>query len=117
MNWDEYIRHQQSTPLQTPSEDGGALFGALFGGLSPKKTTSKLPGHVGADQMPVGPATPINYGAIRSLLNSGVLRGGTPAVAPPVDPVTADPAPQQRERNPLQELISGILGGLPFGRG
>jgi hypothetical protein len=111
--WDEYLRRQQPT---TP-RSGMGLFGSLFGGapqggvggIQPNKQGMYSPSLM---PMPVGPATPINYGAIRSLLNSGVLRTGT--VAPP--PVAAPepvPAPEpERPDNPLARLASLFAGML-----
>jgi hypothetical protein len=119
--WDTYIQRQQSG---AGSSGGGQpnplsnipIFGALFsalgmgssGGIKPDGRGMYTPS---VGQMPVGPPTPINYGAIRSLLNSGALRTGQVNMAQPMpapEPV-ADPAPQ-KPKHPLASLLS-LFGG------
>lgn len=96
--WDEYLKRQQPT--------GG---GSSFGSLKPNKQGMYTPNL----SMPQpGPATPINYGAIRNLLNSGVLRTGQVAQPQPMPAVQPEPAPApQQAAHPLSRLFS-LFGGL-----
>jgi hypothetical protein len=124
--WDEYFRRQQepARPQATmsPNISGSlpSIFGSLFsfrkssapqpsGGLTPNKQGLYTPSLMGQMPQP-GPATPINYPAIRNLLNSGVLRTGTvaPMPAPAPEPAPA-PAPQAPD-NPLARLASVFAG-------
>lgn len=97
--WDTYLKRQQSEGSSTHTVGSnpfasipllGALFGSMGGtssGIRPNKQGLYTPS---LGEMPVGPPTPINYGAIRNLLNSGVLRTGQ------VNP--AQPEPPRRTR-------------------
>ena len=116
--WDEYIRRVQGNgSSQTPQSSDNPLSGLLSmfgslgsgsGGIRPDSRGMYTPS---IGQMPVGPPTPINYGGIRALLNSGVLRtGNVPApVTPP--PETAEPSAPAPQANPLANLLR-ILGGM-----
>lgn len=131
--WDEYIKRQQSAPAQTvstaPSNPLSILFGAL-GGLIPGMGSSSQ-GAIRPDlrgmytpsvgEMPVGPPTPINYGAMKSLLNSGVLRApGVPMPTPAPQPApTPTPAPQpapQMDADQIRSQFTQLLEGLGFNR-
>jgi hypothetical protein len=113
--WDEYLKHQQS-PAPGAARSGGRMFGALFGGtapgggIQPNGQGLYTPGIMGQAQP--GPATPINYAAIRNLLNSGVLRTGTVAApsasiaAPAAEPTVTGP-----QNGGLARLFS-IFGGM-----
>lgn len=122
--WDEYIRQIQSGGTQQqPSSQGGVL-GALFSALMSKGNPSGAgPGEVpvankkgmytpGLDMAAAGPSTPINYSAIRGLLNSGVMQSGKvppmqmqPAPAPP----TPTP-PAASGGNPITSILSSLFG-------
>jgi hypothetical protein len=97
--WDEYLKRAQS---------GGDVFGSLSGGLTPNKQGLYTPG---LRMPPVGPATPINYGAIRNLLSSGVLRTGQVAAPEPAALAAPEPAAPPQRSNPLALLFS-LFGGL-----
>ena len=114
--WDTYLKRQQQ-PAPRP---GSSLFGLLSagtggtGGIRPDKRGMYTPSLMGQMGQP-GPATPINYQAIRNLLSSGVLRGGSGA---PVAPTPAQPAPEltplpqgETPQNPLARLFS-VFGGM-----
>lgn len=129
-NWDEYIRGIQSgtsKPVTQPQQSGGFLQ-QLLGSLlkAPSQGTGLAgPGQVpkpngqglytpGMALAPAGPSTPINYAAIKNLLNSGVLKpeGQQPqAPATPNDPSTPEPAAAPK-KNPLDMLFSSLFGGL-----
>lgn len=127
-SWDEYIKRQQSGQAQQPVPQQAdnpfftsPLFGSMFGG---RPQPQQQQGVIGPDskgmytpslgQMPVGPATPINYGAMRGLLNSGVLRNGGQVAQPqPMPQMEAAPAPApvQQKKQGLLDVIFGALSG------
>jgi hypothetical protein len=108
--WDEYLKRQQPAPSK------GGLFGSLFagmsgssGGLQPNKQGMYTPSLMG--RMPeAGPATPINYGAIRNLLNSGVLRNGGQVAQPPPAPAPEPVEAPAQSAHPLARLFSLFAG-------
>lgn len=130
-NWDEYLRSIQSgtsAPVTQPAQSGGFLSQLLGNLLNRGQSNSQNGAPVGGVPKPngqgmytpgmmmasAGPSTPINYSAIKSLLNSGVLKpGGQQPQAPeaPSEPATPEPAAAPKQ-NPLDMLFSSIFGGL-----
>lgn len=128
--WEEYIRTvqsggqvQQQQPQQTAP---GGLLGILFGlGNKNQTPTGAGPGQVpkpnkqgmytpGLQMAAAGPTTPINYSAIKHLLNSGVMQTGK--VAPMPEPVVEQaPAPTPVPKpegggNPFANILSALFG-------
>jgi hypothetical protein len=125
--WDTYIHRQQSQGPTTSSPgmanpfegvpffrniwgalglDGGSG-GSGPGALKPNKQGLYSPSMM---PMPVGPPTPINYGAIRSLLNSGAMRTGQVNAPQPMPAPVEEPAPAQKPKSPLASLLSLFSG-------
>jgi hypothetical protein len=121
--WDEYIRRmQENQPAPTSDSSSSIPFASLFSllsgtgqsgssGIQPNAQGMYTPSAMANGAMQPGPPTPINYAAIRNLLNSGVLRTGsvTPMPAPTPTPVPA-PAPTAGGDNPLARIFS-LFGG------
>ena len=114
--WDTYIRRQQdeAPPPPAPFNPFTSVLGRLFGNLG----GGQQPGQLSADKrglftpsmlpMPVGPATPVDYGRMRHLLNSGVLQTGQiqPYVPPAPEPEAVPPPAPRRSG-----LLSFLFGG------
>lgn len=116
--WDTYIQKQQSAgpqPSAAPNPFASIpIFGALFGALGktqgvigPDKKTGLYSPSIGP--MPVGPPTPINYGAIRNLLSSGALRTGqVPDYQPPPPAAPAPQAPAPK-KSPGDRVLEEMM--------
>lgn len=115
MTWADYLNAVKNgpAPQYTPPTSATAApnfwapFMALFGGRA-APGGSKLP------------ATPIDYGRIQSILNSGALEGGKAPVGggepPPLQPQPQAPvAPQPPQQTILQRLFSGAGPSVPHG--
>jgi hypothetical protein len=127
--WDEYIKKQQSGETSQPVQQAqpkylwdapmlGGMFG-MFGGSAGSggskfsNSNSIKPDARGLytpsiGEMPVGPPSPIDYGRIRNLLNSGVLKTGEMAPMPATAPA---PAPSQPSQQPT-DFLGGLLGRI-----
>lgn len=125
-NWDAYIQSvQNGVQPTTASKPQGSFLQQLFASLLNKNTGQGAgPGQVpkangqglytpGLNMAPAGPSTPINYAAIKNLLNSGVLKTGT-VPTPPQEPTVPmqEAAPEQPKKSPLDMLFSSIFGGF-----
>ena len=120
--WDEYLARRNAGQLQQPQQPAHGLF-SLFnlGGNSnnlagpgqPITTTKQGMYTPGIQMQQAGPATPIDYTRIRSLLSSGALRNGGQVNDPGPTPTPEQPqAVEPPKTNPLQAILSRFFGGL-----
>jgi hypothetical protein len=127
--WDDYIKNIQNGGQQPAApaqpQQGGFLGMLLSNILKPAQGG----GNVGVGGVPTpnkqgmytpslnmaaaGPSTPINYAAIKNLLNSGVMQTGKvppqPLPMAPPAPPPPTPAPEAK-KGPLDMLFSFLLG-------
>jgi hypothetical protein len=123
--WDAYIQGIQNGVPQPvapkPKNFVEQLLGTLLGtagngkvGVGQAPTPNKQGLYTPSLAMAnAGPPTPINYAAIKNLLNSGVMKTGQVAPMPPqpvqeAPPPPAAPAPK---KGPLDMLFGALFGG------
>lgn len=124
--WTDYLASQSQPQAAPAGPQQGGFLGMLLNSLMKRggQQGGAGPGQVprpdfqgmytpGVNMAAAGPPTPINYGAIKSMLNTGVLRDPATAAPPPVAPAPA-PAPvaPPKEKNPLGDFLGSLLGGI-----
>lgn len=116
--WDVYLRNQQNPQQPQKRSMGIPLLDMLLGrsgqggagpGQVPKPNWQGMY-TPGVDMAAAGPPTPINYSAIRNMLNSGVMQTGqVPPTPQPAAPPPAPP-PAPKDDNPFAAILSSIFG-------
>lgn len=100
--WDAYLAQLQSGATDTSPQSPLDKLLAMFGGGGMSGGSNQGFGQP-------GPAAPIDYDRMRSILNSGVLRQPQAGGAAPVAPA---PVQQPAPAPPPRPIMGGLLGSL-----
>lgn len=129
LSWQDYLDRikngpapQYSPPSNAQQPQGPGTAAGFSGGSSGSGGISSpfsgiMSGKGGGHVTSQLPATPIDYGRMSSILNSGVLEGGHAPTSADIPPQQAAPAPAQpapapaQPQNPFQAFMTSLMSG------
>lgn len=120
--WGTYLQ-QQANPQPVQKQTTGNPFLDLLLGRTSGGGGGAGPGQVprpngqglytpGINMAGAGPPTPINYAAIRNMLNSGVMQTGKVPPMPTPAPAAAPPPAAPPQASSFENVLSSLFGGL-----